>query len=167
VAGEPSSDAEQNGCPPDRDGDGVSDADDACPDRAGERSSDATINGCPKAWVDDGQIKITERIQFETNSAKLLPSSTPALEAVLEILRSHTEIAKVAVEGHTDDVGNLKYNQRLSARRAAAVAAWLAKRGISKARLTSRGFGPTKPLDPSATPEARERNRRVEFQVQE
>jgi len=137
VPGVSDPDNKKNGCPPDRDGDGVLDAEDACPDSPGERNADLAKNGCPKARVEQGQIKITERIEFKTNSAKLLPSSTPILEAVLDILQTHSEITKLSVEGHTDNVGRAKRNQGLSERRAAAVVSWLTKRGIAKDRLTS------------------------------
>jgi outer membrane protein OmpA-like peptidoglycan-associated protein len=158
---------DRNGCPPDYDGDGVIDAEDACPHIAGPASASRDTNGCPAARIEAGEIKISERIEFKTNSATLLPSSTPTLQAVLAILQSHAEITKLSVEGHTDSVGKATRNQVLSERRAAAVKTWLTKHGVAKARLTSRGFGAARPIDPSDTSEARDRNRRVEFHVSE
>jgi len=68
-----------------------------------------------------------------------------------------------AVEGHTDNQGGPGINRPLSERRAAAVKAWLVKQGIDPSRLTSKGFGDTKPIDTNTTAEGRANNRRVEF----
>jgi outer membrane protein OmpA-like peptidoglycan-associated protein len=162
-----SEDKSKHGCPGDRDGDGITDGEDACPDAAGERNSDPEKNGCPLARVERGQIKILERIEFKTNSAELLPASIPLLEAVLEILNQRPEITRVSLEGHTDNVGKPAYNLRLSQRRTDSVLKWLVKNGVSRKRLEAHGFGMTQPLDPSDTPEARDRNRRVEFHIRE
>ena len=69
------------------------------------------------------------------------------------------------VEGHTDDVGEDKYNLQLSKRRAKAVYRYLVSKGILSARLTSKGYGEAKPLVNAKTPEARAKNRRVEFVI--
>ena len=86
--------------------------------------------------------------------------------AVANILALHPEITKLRVEGHTDDVGNDKFNQKLSEKRALAVMQHLIKKnGIAKERLESVGYGRTKPLSDLKTDEARAANRRVEFIV--
>jgi outer membrane protein OmpA-like peptidoglycan-associated protein len=161
-----SEDPSKNGCPGDRDGDGIIDPQDACPNDPGKLDPDPKKNGCPQARVEQGQIKIIERIEFKTNSAVILPESTPVLEAVRTILTDHPEIAHLSVEGHTDNVGKPEYNQALSERRAAAVVTWLTQHDIARKRLGSQGFGLTKPLDSNDTEEGRERNRRVEFHIQ-
>ncbi len=165
--GHRSDDPGKNGCPPDRDGDGVLDTEDACPDAPGERNADPRKNGCPAARVEQGQIKILERIEFKTNSAELLPSSDPVLEAVRKILEEHAEITRLAVEGHTDNVGKAEYNDRLSQRRANSVLKWLTKHGIARARLEAHGFGMRRPIESNFTAEGREHNRRVEFHIKE
>lgn len=162
-----SSDPDENGCPPDRDGDGVIDADDACPDVFGELSPDPKKNGCPKARVEQGQIKILERIEFKTGSAQILEVSEPILEAVRKILDEHSEITKLSIEGHTDNVGKAAYNQTLSQKRSESVRQWLIKHGISASRLTAKGFGMSQPIEDNATDEGREHNRRVEFHIRE
>jgi OOP family OmpA-OmpF porin len=164
--GRRSADPSENGCPPDRDGDGIEDDVDACPDAFGEANRDPSKNGCPTARVEQGQIKILERIEFKTNSAELLESSTPVLEAVRKLMLDHDDIAHVSVEGHTDNKGAAAYNERLSQRRAKAVLDWLAKHGIARGRLESHGFGLSRPLETNDTPEGRDRNRRVEFHIQ-
>jgi outer membrane protein OmpA-like peptidoglycan-associated protein len=165
VAGVRSRDPDKNGCPPDGDGDGVLDADDACPTTAGPRNADSSKHGCPMARVEQGQIKITERIEFKTNSAKILPASTPVLDAVLAILQEHPEIEQVALEGHTDSVGKPRYNLRLSQQRTDSVMRWLIARGIDRKRLTAEGFGSQKPIASNDDEAGREQNRRVEFHI--
>jgi outer membrane protein OmpA-like peptidoglycan-associated protein len=170
VAGVKSSDAKQNGCPvdPDRDKDGVPNAEDACPDAAGPKNSDPEKNGCPMAALQNGVIKIREQVKFKTGSAEIEPGkdSEEILLAVEKVLKDHPEIKKLRVEGHTDNKGNAKTNQKLSADRAAAVVKWLVKRGIEGARLSSAGFGQERPIQSNDTEDGRRHNRRVEFHVE-
>jgi outer membrane protein OmpA-like peptidoglycan-associated protein len=160
-----SDDPSKNGCPGDRDGDGVVDDEDACPDAPGERNSDPAKNGCPAARVEQGQIKILERIEFKHDSAELQPDSERILNAVQKVLSEHPEITRLSVEGHTDNVGKAKYNERLSQRRSESVMKWLVKHDIAKSRLEAHGFGMSKPIDSNDTDSGRERNRRVEFHI--
>lgn len=165
--GEASRDPKKHGCPApkDTDGDGVLDPDDACPTVAGPPSSDPQKNGCPKARVEAGQIKIIERVEFATDSAKLLSSSDEILNAVLQVFSEHAEITKVSIEGHTDNRGGAAHNKSLSQRRAQSVVKWLQKHGVDKKRLSSKGFGLEKPIDSNDSDDGRQRNRRVEFQI--
>jgi outer membrane protein OmpA-like peptidoglycan-associated protein len=167
-AGVATQEPQTNGCPPpppDRDGDSIIDAEDACPDHPGARSDDPKKSGCPVARMEGDQIRITEQVKFATGSAKLLPESDGVLDAVLEVLKKHPAISKVRIEGHTDAKGAEYANRLLSKDRAAAVAAWLVKRGIDKKRLESAGFGSSKPIDSNDTEAGRQNNRRVEFHV--
>ena len=180
-AGVPDSEPELNGCPPpppipreDADGDGISDLDDACPTIPGVSTPDARTNGCPPsvvprqlAVVTDTEIRIEEQIRFATDSAELLPESDAVLFAVTRTLREHPGIRKLRVEGHTDETGEPTYNDELSARRAAAVMAWLVKHGVDARLLVSQGFGSRRPIDASGTDEGRARNRRVAFTILE
>lgn len=163
-------DPKTNGCPPpkDTDGDTILDPVDACPKAAGKPDPDPKKNGCPAARVEEGQIRIVDKIEFATNSDKIVgQKSDEVLNAVLTILKDHPEITKVSVEGHTDNKGNAGYNKGLSKRRAAAVVNWLTKKGIDKKRLTSAGFGQEKPIATNDTEEGRQDNRRVEFHIRE
>jgi OmpA-OmpF porin, OOP family len=157
------------GCPlpKDSDKDTILDPEDACPEAPGPRDADPKKNGCPAARVEQGQIKILERVEFENNSAKLRPESTRILEAVLAVMNEHTELTKLSVEGHTDNRGAPKHNLDLSRRRAASVMKWLTDHGVAKERLTSQGFGMTKPIDSNDTDAGRQNNRRVEFHILE
>jgi outer membrane protein OmpA-like peptidoglycan-associated protein len=169
VPGVANADPAKNGCPPpkDSDGDGILDPEDACPTQAGPADPDPKKNGCPKAQIAGGQIKIIEQVQFATASAKILPASDPVLEAVLKIMQDHPEIARIGVEGHTDNRGAKGYNKDLSRRRAASVVKWLVDHGIDKKRLESAGFGQENPIDTNDTEAGRQNNRRVEFHIKE
>ena len=165
VPGVKTDDPKTNGCPSDRDHDGILDDVDACPDEPGPPNSDPKKNGCPMAFVSNGQIKITEQVKFAVGSAKILTDSDQLLGVVVKVLTDHAEIKSVRVEGHTDNRGAAAMNKKLSAQRAAAVAAWLTAHGIDKGRLTSEGFGMERPIDTNDTPEGRQNNRRVEFHI--
>lgn len=167
--GQKTSDPKTNGCPdPDRDKDGIANDKDACPDAPGKPDPDPKRNGCPKAFVEGTTIRILDQVKFQTGSAQILPGkdSQEVLQAVLKILKEHTDIAKVRVEGHTDNRGQKAYNKKLSGDRAASVVAWLVKNGIAKERLASAGFGDEKPVDTNDTEPGRKNNRRVEFHIE-
>jgi OOP family OmpA-OmpF porin len=162
-------DPKTNGCPdPDRDKDGIANEKDACPDVAGPSNPDPTKNGCPQAYIQEGQIKIRDKVKFATASAAIVAGkdSEDVLQAVLKILVDHPDI-KVRIEGHTDNVAWPELNRVLSKNRAQSVVYWLVKHGIDPSRLTSAGFGPDRPIDNNATYEGRRNNRRVEFHILE
>lgn len=166
--GPANADPKKHGCPLlDRDKDGILDADDACPDEPGVAHSDPKRHGCPLLRIDESEIVIYERVEFEFDSDVLLAQSDRILGAVFEVLKGHPEFTKVSVEGHTDKEGTETYNQALSERRAAAVVKWLADHGIAPGRLQSRGFGEMRPRDTNETELGRKNNRRVEFIILE
>jgi OmpA-OmpF porin, OOP family len=115
--------------------------------------------------VEHGTIKIVDQVKFRTDSAEILSESDAILSAVRKILMNHPEIKRVDVEGHTDNRGTAAHNQDLSVRRAAAVVEWLVARDVDKARLTSHGYGQTRPIDTNTTDAGRQNNRRVEFHI--
>ena len=162
-----SDDPKKNGCPADTDGDGINDDVDACPNEPGPPNEDPKKNGCPRARLENGEVKITEQVHFKTGSAVILADSNELLTDVAKVINDHKEIARIRVEGHTDNTGTAAINRRLSAQRAASVSTWLALHGVDKARLTSQGFGPDRPIEPNSTVEGRAANRRVEFHVEE
>jgi OOP family OmpA-OmpF porin len=168
-AGPASEDPRKNGCPQDRDGDGIPDDVDACPDSKGLPNSDPTRNGCPKRVVIKlKSIEILQQVQFETGKDVIRKESDGLLAEVAEVLTKHAELMKVSIEGHTDNVGTPVFNLDLSRRRAAAVKAWLVKRGgIDPNRLSTWGYGQTRPLLPNNTIGNRQKNRRVEFKILE
>jgi outer membrane protein OmpA-like peptidoglycan-associated protein len=167
VKGVANSDPKENGCPPDTDGDGIRDDVDACPNEKGPPDSDPQKNGCPKAVrVTQGEIIILEQVQFKTGSAVILPVSDDLLRQVAGVLVEHPEIVKLEVQGHTDSRGGKAYNRKLSQKRAASVMKWLVTFGqIDGGRLSAHGYGPDQPIADNATPEGRQKNRRVQFKI--
>jgi outer membrane protein OmpA-like peptidoglycan-associated protein len=150
----------------DRDGDGVPDKDDRCPDEPGEHWN----QGCPyhDIVVDEGStLVVLGSIDFEFDSAKLKESSFHVLDAVAKALTDNPDIERVEVGGHTDERGSAPYNLDLSNRRAASVVAYLAEHGIAAKRLSSHGYGLTKPLDTRHDEAAWAKNRRVEFVIKQ
>ena len=151
------------GCPlADADGDGVADADDACPAVPGLPAQ----QGCPEkpeVQIVGDQIQLEGHINFETGAATIASESFALLDKVVVLLQAHPEIVRLRIEGHTDDVGRASANLHLSKQRAAAVRTYLSAHGIVAERLESEGYGQQRPLAPNDGPEARARNRRVDF----
>lgn len=87
------------------------------------------------------------------------------LEAVRQVLETHAAIARVRVEGHTDDQGSFENNLIVSKRRAKVVLDWLETHGIAKGRLESQGYGSVRPIQKNDTPEGREKNHRIELHL--
>jgi len=105
----------------------------------------------------------TQGILFATGKAELQPESRPVLKEIAATMTQHRDL-QVLIEGHTDNVGNAASNLRLSDARAAAVKAALVEDfGIDESRITTQGFGDTKPAQPNTTAEGRAQNRRVEI----
>lgn len=105
--------------------------------------------------------RLTLGVTFRTGAAELDPASLESLARLRDELRADPAL-RVRIVGHTDSEGGSITNQSLSQRRAAAVAAWLAREGIAPARIVAEGRGETQPVADNATAEGRARNRRVE-----
>lgn len=102
-------------------------------------------------------------IYFETASAILLPASDAALARVTSMLTEHADW-RITIEGHTDNIGVDASNQKLSEQRASAVRTALIEQfNVTQDRLTTMGFGETRPIETNETLEGRARNRRVEL----
>ena len=156
-------DKANKGCPwPDTDGDKVLDKDDKCPAVAGTVAN----NGCPE--VSDETMKklndYAKTILFDTSKSSFQKQTYPVLQAMVAILKEYPT-AKFALEGHTDSDGKDAYNLTLSQSRAAAVRSFLVENGIAADRLTSEGFGETKPVASNNTKAGKAQNRRVEVKL--
>jgi OOP family OmpA-OmpF porin len=169
------------GCP-DRDSDGVADKDDVCPDKKG----DSAHKGCPDT-DGDGVFDDTDRcpdkpgvvaqrgcpevelarikpIQFETGKDVLLKKSYGVLDEVVTTLKNNPEYS-LTISGHTDNVGDDAGNQILSERRAKVCYDYLIGKGVAAARITTAGYGETRPVADNKTAAGRENNRRVELEL--
>jgi OmpA-OmpF porin, OOP family len=153
--------ARYQGCPiPDTDGDGVNDEEDKCINEKGPASN----FGCPVIGID--VIKrvdvAAKNVFFATASDKLLKQSNKRLDDVVAVLNENPTF-KIQIDGHTDSQGKDEYNLDLSNRRAASVKAYLVSKGIAESRLSSTGYGETKPVADNNTAKGRALNRRVEM----
>lgn len=101
-------------------------------------------------------------INFETGKSDIKSESQPIVDQIVEMLKQNPDL-KISVEGHTDNVGSDKSNQSLSENRAKSVMNALISGGIDKSRLSSKGWGATKPIEDNSTEEGRFENRRVEI----
>lgn len=162
-----------NGCPPakDTDSDGVIDPNDRCPNTpAGSRVDQF---GCivlfeerapapPGAPPAPRPTVILQGVNFQSGRSVLTTSSYAVLDQVAASLVANPEI-RIEIAGYTDSTGARMMNLRLSMARAAAVRAYLARRGVSPMRMQARGFGASGYIASNATPEGRAQNRRVEL----
>jgi outer membrane protein OmpA-like peptidoglycan-associated protein len=178
--------ASKAGCPiRDMDGDGIEDDKDKCPKEPETFNGIDDDDGCPekvKAIVEvtDREIRILQKVYFETGKAEIKPISFQVLDAVAGVLRTRDDLTKIEIQGHTDDVGDDRENLELSDSRARSVARYLWDKGIASGRLDPKGYGETAPIcqdvaklekagkkQKKALEACREQNRRVEFQIRE
>jgi OmpA-OmpF porin, OOP family len=103
-------------------------------------------------------------VLFEFNKAELLPGAQRSVDKLAEFLRAHPE-RQLRIEGHTDSIGSQEYNQKLSERRAEAVAQALQARGIAPGRMVTVGYGKLYPVASNDSPGGRQQNRRVEVVI--
>ena len=103
-------------------------------------------------------------IQFDTGTATLRKQSLQVLDAVLSAL-AEVPTARVLIAAHTDSSGAADANLELSMKRAAATKAYLVSKGVNANRLEVAGKGDKEPVADNATPEGRQKNRRVDFSI--
>lgn len=139
------------GCPIDSDRDGVANYLDQCPNTPLGASVD--LRGC---WT------YAAVVLFDFNSADVKSEAYPMLNEAVLIMKKNPDL-NVEIDGHTDNVGPSAYNMTLSEKRAEAIKDYLVTRGVDSERLTTKGFGFTKPAASNDTKEGRAKNRRVEF----
>lgn len=160
---------DEDGCPEaDADNDTVLDEKDACPKEPGPANVKEELNGCPTLTKvsEDGTVQILQPIEFDNGRATIKPGSFPILDEVVMLLRARPAL-RIAIHGHTDNVGTRQTNVKLSTDRAAAVRKYIEEKGIASSRLEFEGFGPDKPIESNATQDGRAKNRRVEFVILE
>lgn len=139
--------------PGDRDGDGVTDDKDKCPNT--QKGEFVDEDGCT--------LKMTLHINFDFDKAEIKPEFKHDLDKAATYIQKHSYVPYILIAGHTDHSGSLEYNQKLSEDRANAVRQYLISTyGIDGKRLFAKGHGKLKPVAANTTKEGRYQNRRVE-----
>jgi OmpA-OmpF porin, OOP family len=105
---------------------------------------------------------VTHGINFDVDKATIKPESMGTLNMIVQVLKDNPDL-KFEIDGHTDNSGAAAHNLTLSQQRAIAVKDQLTKMGVDASRLTTKGFGDTKPIADNGTIEGKANNRRVEF----
>ena len=162
-----------DGCPePDNDGDTILDGADRCPEQPETWNDYQDDDGCPdeaSVQIDraSGRIRVQDKIYFDTGKSTLKAESFSILNKIADTLLTHGEIARIEIQGHTDERGPASSNKALSQKRAEAVKTYLTNRGVLTGRLVAVGYGEDEPLDLGSDEEAWATNRRVEFHIKE
>jgi outer membrane protein OmpA-like peptidoglycan-associated protein len=152
--------------PVDTDGDGIADADDACPQEPGVPSVDAYRRGCPAPRVVNVVtmgIVIMGQVHFPRATSTLPAETFRLIDQTIELLKLRQEVRRIAIEGHASS--DEPDAQRLSEARASSVLERMVAAGIDRTRLVALGEGASKPIADDAAESGRETNRRVEFRV--
>lgn len=174
-----------NGVAIDSDKDGIKDYEDNCPLLQGPKEN----NGCPlqapivyhepmveelvaepvvefdedeKSDIMDKINLLSKSIYFKSSSDQLKVKSYQPLNEIADVMRDYPD-SRFKIEGHTDSRGNDNYNLELSKKRSKSVYNYLANEGVASNRLSSRGYGETRPLATNETEDGRQKNRRVEI----
>ncbi|MOA00288.1 Outer membrane porin F precursor [compost metagenome] len=144
----------------DSDNDGVCDNVDKCPDTPANVTVDA--DGCPAVAE---VVRVELDVKFDFDKSVVKPNSYGDIKNLADFMKQYPQTTTV-VEGHTDSVGPDAYNQKLSQRRADAVKQVLVQDGVEASRVSSVGYGESRPVADNGTAEGRAVNRRVEAQVE-
>jgi OOP family OmpA-OmpF porin len=171
---------DRDGCPFDTDGDGVYDYLDKCPGTPAGVKVDQ--DGCPypvaapvapaapavrvapsateAAIVEKGRV--TLNVEFDFDKSDIRKEFHQEIGNLAAVMKKYPDL-NILLEGHTDSIGGVKYNEKLSERRANAVKKYLVEKfGIEASRLTTKGYGLTRPVASNATKDGRQKNRRVD-----
>nr|MBA2330608.1 OmpA family protein [Flavisolibacter sp.] len=114
--------------------------------------------------VEVGQVFRLNNVFFDFDKWDLRPESFIELNRVVQLLNENPAI-EIEMSAHTDSYGSDDYNYKLSDNRARSVMEYILSKGIATSRITSQGYGETKPVALNDTPENRQLNRRVEFTI--
>ena len=149
-----------NAKPGDRDGDGVPDAQDKCPNTPGDG-----VGGCPnvpRAGQDALDFAL-RNLYFDTDKAEIKIVSNTYLDGVVNWMKDHDEY-RLKMQGHTDSRNTYEYNMELSKNRVYSVLYYLQDRGIDPKRVKVEWFGETRPIATNVNEQGRKQNRRVDMQ---
>lgn len=156
-----------HGCP-DRDGDGIPDHLDKCPDQPETYNGYMDKDGCPDELPKDmkkftGAIR---GIRFRTGSHRILRRSFPTLNKAVAVLKKYPEM-KIEIGGHTDSRGSASKNEKISLKRAQSVQDYFLENGIEPDRISVKGYGESAPVASNRTRSGRAKNRRIEFKLRQ
>jgi outer membrane protein OmpA-like peptidoglycan-associated protein len=114
--------------------------------------------------IEVGQVVRLNNVFFDFDKWDLRGESFLELNRVVKLLEENPSIV-IEMSAHTDSYGSDEYNIKLSGNRARSVMEYILSKGIDTSRISSKGYGETKPVAPNDTPENRQLNRRVEFTI--
>jgi outer membrane protein OmpA-like peptidoglycan-associated protein len=126
---------------------------------------DLRSRGADARATDRGVVVNLPDVLFDFDRATLAPSAESTVREIATVVRDVGD-RSIAIEGHTDSIGSVGYNQSLSEGRAKSVANDLVRNGVPRKRLAVRGMGESDPIASNATESGRARNRRVEVVIQ-
>ena len=109
-------------------------------------------------------VNFQSTLLFDTDSASLQPGAFDRLRSLARTLRNYPK-SDVIIKGHTDSLGDERYNLTLSDERADSVRDFLVSEGVASPRVTAIGFGESVPVATNSSPEGRQQNRRVEIEI--
>lgn len=140
---------------------------------ANQRAIDENRSMIDELKRQGADVRVTDRgvvvnlpdVLFEFNKSDLKLDALRATRQIADVVKQYPE-RRIAVEGHTDSIGTIQYNQRLSENRARSVVNELVAQGVSRGRIEARGFGESDPIASNRTETGRARNRRVEVIVE-
>jgi len=119
-----------------------------------------------KVSIVGNEVTIKEKIMFDVGKATIKAESNGLLDEIANVIKTDgATIDLIEVGGHADKQGNEKENLKLTDERAKAVVDALTKRGVDGKKLRAKGYGQYCPIDTGSTPDAYEKNRRVEFKI--
>ena len=134
---------------------------------------DGTQDGLQHVQRDFEDAAVTDRgimvtfdadVLFPLNSSFLTDKAMAELDKLIDLLANYSD-ASLIVDGHTDATGTEEYNQWLSEKRAESVKKYIVEHGVADSRITTNGYGQTKPVAANDTKEGRQQNRRVEVTI--
>jgi len=130
-----------------------------------DKSPDSTYQkNIPLQPIEVNAAIVLKNIFFDFSKYNLKTESQVELDKVVQLMQDNPTV-RIQIEGHTDNVGKAADNLKLSENRAKAVVSYLVSKNISITRLTSKGFGATKPIADNKTEEGKAQNRRTELKV--